>query len=261
MGFLWASPFAPTVALVAALAAVSAPEQPAGSIYVTTLPAGADVWIDDTYVGRSPVLAGALAPGKHAVTVTKTGWVVLELDVEVRAGATALETVQLSPRDRAGARPDPGSYVLRGVPHGAKVSVDGADAPPAGGSAAAISAGSHRVVVVTARGRITRTFDVLPGTTTEVVLHEAAQAEARSPVLAPVSAYLPAGVCVVEGKKIVVRYGGHVVVARFGEADVRYDGTLVSYAGAPQSIDGKVYLPIELLEQLRTKTEPEHSRR
>ena len=254
-------PFAPTAALVAVLAAATpaAADQPAGSIYVTTLPAGADVWIDGTYVGRSPALAGALAPGKHSVTLTKTGWSVRVLEVEVEAGATALSSVELAPKaPRAGAASETGSYVLRGVPKGATVSIDGL-AVGDGARTGALPAGTHRVVLIVPRGRTTVAFEIVPGTTTEVVLHEPPEAASRSAVVAPASDYLPPGVCAVEGKKIVVRYSGHVVVAHFGENGVRFDGTPVSYAGAPESIGGKLYLPLELLERLRaeSKTAPE----
>jgi hypothetical protein len=60
-----------------------------------------------------------------------------------------------------------------------------------------------------------------------------------------------------EGKKIIVHYDGHLVIAHFGESGVRYDGRAVSYAGAPAWIGGKLYLPLELLEQLRSETKPE----
>ncbi len=67
---------AAAVVCVLLLAAV-----PTGSLYVTTLPTGADVWIDGTYVGRSPLVLGGLAGGRHTVGLTKTGWDPLQLDV------------------------------------------------------------------------------------------------------------------------------------------------------------------------------------
>jgi hypothetical protein len=264
MGSFAGLPFVSTAALVAALAPAPVPSaQPAGAIFVSTLPAGADVWIDGTYVGRSPALIAALPPGKHAVTLTKTGWVVQELDVEVKPASTALSVVELSARPaRAGETRATGTYVLRGVPKGAKVLVDGVPAAADGLTPVALGAGVHRASVLTERGRTTLPFEIVPDTNTEVVLHEPAGEESRSAVVAPASEYLPADACVVEGKKIVVRYSGHVVVAHFGENVVRFDGQPVSYAGAPHLIGAKLYLPLELLERLRpeAKAEPEPSR-
>ena len=54
----------------------------------------------------------------------------------------------------------------------------------------------------------------------------------------------------VEGKKVVIRYAGHLVVGHLGDQQVRFDGATVAYDGAPQSIDGKLYLPLALLEKL-----------
>ena len=257
-------PFFSMLALIAALGAappspLPVPEQPAGSLFVSTLPSGADVWIDGTYVGHSPALASALAAGRHNVTLTKTGWALQELVVEVRPSETAISAVRLGAKAPRGAvARATGSYMLRGVPPGAKVLVDGLAVHSL--VPATLSAGEHRVVLVTARGRTALAFEIVPETTTEVLLHEPAGAEARSGVVAPVDRYLPLGVCAVEGKKIVVRYAGHVVVARFGENDVRYDGALVSYAGTPESIGGKLYLPLELLQRLSAKPEPVRTR-
>jgi hypothetical protein len=49
---------------------------------------------------------------------------------------------------------------------------------------------------------------------------------------------------------VVVRYGGHAVVAHLGELAVRYDGVPMSFDVAPSLIGGKLYLPIELLDRI-----------
>ena len=36
---------------------------PTGGVYVTTLPAGADVWVDGTYLGHSPIVLAAVGAG------------------------------------------------------------------------------------------------------------------------------------------------------------------------------------------------------
>ncbi len=223
-------------------------EQPSGALYVTTLPAGADVWVDGTYLGRSPIFADALALGSHRVTITKTGWAVQAVDVEVKPGTT-LSSIELTPAVRARIKAT-GAFDVRGLPDGAHLLLDGLPIDQKLPKPYKVSAGTHRVSFETTRGRMTRTFTVFPETTTEVVLREPASETARSPVVAPVDNYLPAGSCSIEGKKVVVRYDGHVVIAHLGEHAVRFDNALVEYDGVAQTIGGKLYLPLELLERL-----------
>jgi hypothetical protein len=225
-------------------------EAPSGAVYVTTLPAGADIWIDGTYVGRAPVLIDALEPGHHALTITKTGWVVQDVDVTVPAGGVAMSSTHLAAGPRAIAGDASGAIVLRGVPADAQLSLDGAPLNPPPGKTVSLPAGTHRITLVTAHGKTTRVITVLPQTTTDIVLREPRSEDARSPVVAPAEDYLPTDNFSVEGKKIVVRYAGHVVVGYLGETQVRIDGASVAYDGAPQSIGGKLYLPLALLEKL-----------
>jgi len=225
-------------------------EAPSGAVYVTTLPSGADIWIDGTYVGRAPVLVDALEPGHHALTITKTGWVVAEVDVSVPSGGVVMSSTHLAAGPRALAGDASGAIDLRGLPADAQLTLDGAPLNPPAGKSIPLSAGTHRITLTTARGKTTRVINVLPQTTTAVVLREPRSDEARSPVVAPAEDYLPADNFSIEGKKIVVRYAGHVVVGYLGETQVRIDGAVVAYDGAPQSIGGKLYLPLALLEKL-----------
>ncbi len=236
-------------ALAAALGTGSA-ETASGAVYVTTLPAGADIWLDGTYVGRAPVLVDALPPGRHSLTLTLTGWVVQEVDVTVPPGGVVLSGTHLVAAahafDGAG-----GSVVLREVTPGAKLLLDGGPWNPAPSRPVSLPAGPHHVAVVTPKGRTTRAFTVLPGMTTSLVLHaEASSAEARSAVVAPADDYVGADAYTVEGSKIVVRTSGHLVVAHFGDTSVRYDGATMSFDSAPTSIGGKLYLPLALLQKL-----------
>jgi hypothetical protein len=231
-------------------AALARAEVPSGGVYITTLPTGADVWIDGTYVGRSPAFIDALASGKHSVTITKTGWLVQEVEVEIDAGKIALSSLKLEPGPRALAGKTSGSLSLRGVPAGARVELDGL--PLAGDAQKPIplSVGAHRVTIAMPRGKTTHTFNVLPEMTTQIVVQQLPADAARSSVVAPVDEYLPPGSYSLEAKKIVVRYGGHVVVARLGEKIVRFDGAPIVYDGTPETIGRKLYLPLELLEKL-----------
>lgn len=226
-------------------------EVPAGGIYVTTLPANADIWVDGTYVGRSPVFVDALPRGRHAVTITKSGWAVREIEIEVTPGRVALSSIELSAVARRSAVGARGLFLLRGAPEHSRVAVDGLllahfDKP------VELVSGEHRVTIQTARGKTTRAFTILPEMTTQIVFQHLPADLARSSVVAPVDEYLPKNAYSVQGKKIVVRYEGHVVVAHLGETTVRYDGAATAYDGAPETIGRKLYLPLELLEQLKS---------
>jgi len=238
------------------LAARAAPAaEPSGAVYVTTLPSGADVWMDGTYVGRAPVLVDALVPGHHALTITKTGWIVREVDVTVAEGSVTMSSTRLQAGPYALAGSAAGAALFRGVPSGASLSLDGAPLKSVA-NPVSLPAGPHHVVMTTAHGRTTLSFSVLPDTTTDVVLREPAAGDTHgaSAVLASAEDYLPTDDFSVQGTKIVLRYAGHVVVAHFGEAAVRFDGVTIVYDSMPQTIGGKLYLPLPLLEKLAEDT-------
>jgi len=250
-----------SLALLGALLVVSVAPPVAGAdsgtggVYVATIPAGADIWLDGTYVGRSPVAVDGLAGGHHAITITKTGWSVRELDVEVVADKVVVAGTELIAEPHAGARSEnEGDLSLRGLDPGMKVLLDGAPLSGEVRRPIPLLAGAHHLAITTASGEVTRTFHIWPDTTTEVIVHAPAAGEGRSAVVAPAEDYLPAGSFTLEGAKIVVHYGGHTVVAHIGEVTVRYDGVALTYDGAPQTIAGRLYLPLELLEKLTAGT-------
>jgi hypothetical protein len=225
-----------------------------GGVYVTSLPDDADVWVDGVYAGRSPVLLQAVGLGKHAITLSKTGWVARVVEVDVASGSLCMSSTQLLPGPRALAGSAVGTLVVRGPTDRKKLGLDGG--PFAGDPRQPLDlpAGPHRITLKTARGDMTMAFTIFPDMPTEVVLREPQSADNRSAVIAPASDYLPGDAFTVEGTKIVVRYEGHLVVAHFGDTSVRYDGSDVAYDGAPVSIAGKLYLPLALLEKLTDDT-------
>lgn len=229
-------------AAVVLLAAVAT-----GSLYVTTLPSGADVWIDGTYVGRSPLVLDALAAGKHTVGLTKAGWTSRQVDVSVVAGQTSFSSTQLDAR-QGSVRPLPGSIVVHGLGILA-TTIDGATAASAKDGSIAASAGTHELAVRTKRGRITRTVQVWPETRTEVVLQPDVES-GRPSVVAPADDYLPQSAIRIAGERVVVRYGGHEVIGRIGVTSYRVDGRSVDYDAGPTVIGTKVYLPLQLLTLL-----------
>ncbi len=235
-----------TVAFVLLLAAV-----PTGSLYVTTLPSAADVWIDGTYVGRSPLVVDALATGHHTLGVAKTGWRPLQLDVSVVSGQTTLSSTRLD-LERTGLRPAPGSIAVHGVV-ATQTLLDGVPAARSKDGTYPAAAGTHELAVRTAHGRIMRSVTVWPQTRTDVVLQPEVE-QPRPSVVAPAEDYLPKSAIQVEGEKVVVRYGGHEVVAHLGLTAYRVDGKVVDLGDAPTLIGSRLYLPLDLLTMLSSGT-------
>jgi hypothetical protein len=223
---------------------------PSGAVYVTTLPTDADIWVDGTYVGRAPVLVDALVPGHHALTITRTGWQVTEVDVTVPAGGVAMSSTRLAAGPRAYVGTSTGTMILRDVPPGANVRLDGAAYSGPAGKPVELSAGVHHIAFTTGAGRTTREFTVLPNTSTDVVLHADRSTESRSAVVAPADEYIGADAYEIDGNKIVIHADRHLVVAHFGDTSARYDGRSYDLDAAPISIGGKLYLPLALLEKL-----------
>lgn len=221
---------------------------PTGSLYVTTLPSGADVWIDGTYAGRSPLVLGALAAGRHTVSLTKTGWNPLQLEVAVIASQTTLSSTKLDPAARSGGFKPPGSIAIHGVQPDAAF-VDGIVATPAKDGTYAVPAGTHVLAVRTPRGRITRMVTVWPQTRTDVVIQSEIQPP-RPSVVAPAEDYVPRSAIRLAGDKIVIRYGGHELIGHLGVTSYRLDGKSVEYAEAPTMIGPRLYLPLDLLTTL-----------
>jgi hypothetical protein len=69
-------------------------------------------------------------------------------------------------------------------------------------------------------------------------------------VIAPADDYLPATALRLDGTRLVVRYGGHDVIAHLGATSYTIDGHAVSYDAPPTVIRTRIYLPLELLTML-----------
>ncbi len=90
---------------------------------------------------------------------------------------------------------------------------------------------------------------VWPQTRTDVVLTPDIEPP-RPSVVAPAEDYMPKSAIQVVGEKVVVRYGGHEVVAHLGLTTYRIDGKLADYGEAPTMIGSRLYLPLDLLTML-----------
>jgi hypothetical protein len=161
-------------------AATLAPGQPTppptGSVYVTTFPSGADVWLDGMYVGHSPKLIDALALGRHTLTVAKAGWEGRDLVVNITDSATpVLVDTALDHSDAVFARGN-GRLVVHGDPVPASIFVDGTAVGLTKGTCD-LPAGSHMLVLFTPHGRITRRVTIYADMTTEIVVRDEPEAE------------------------------------------------------------------------------------
>jgi PEGA domain len=219
---------------------------PTGAVFVTTLPSGADVWVDGTYVGRSPVIVDALTAGAHHLTLTRTGWTPEDLAVAIVQAQTQTTAVVLV---RDGKTPEvAGTIAIHSADRVAGVTIDGQPAVPAKDGTIAVSAGTHDVTIDVPQGKQTRTVTVYPQTRTDVVL--GADAAPRSIVIAPADDYLPASAFHLDGTRLVVRYGGHDVIAHLGTTTYTIDQHVATYDAPPTLIRNRVYLPLELLTML-----------
>ena len=233
-------------ALLATLVAL-ANNPVSGAIYLTTLPTGADAWVDGGYVGRSPVLVDALAPGKHMVTIAKTGWESRELEVGVNANLP-FQFIDLQLQRSAKAPRTNGKLAIHARGSIDSISIDGA-APLAVPSGATIELepGPHEIAIHGARGRIVRHVVIYPETTTNVVLRgSSGNEEDRAVVVAPATQYLAPSDVTLEGKRIAIRHNGHAVSGMLGDPSFRIDGETMTFDSAPTLVGGKLYLPLDL---------------
>ena len=112
---------APTAAPAASVEAPVAPPQlisrlPA-QLSVSTIPAGAEVYVDGVLRGRSPLMVKELSAGVHLVRLVKTGYMDMSEQVVLIGG----QVVRV-----ANPLPKPASLELSGLPAGAAVTIGGA---------------------------------------------------------------------------------------------------------------------------------------
>lgn len=234
--------------MVRLLAVLAAALLPFGGLYVSSLPTGADVWVDGSYIGRTPLLVDGLRSGKHALTITKAGWKVEEIDEQVSAGITTPATVQLE-----AVKPlhQIGQLALHGVDRSAKVSIDGGTWAPLSPVYPLLS-GTHRIAVRDPKAKYERMVSIYPGQVTHVLLRK--PAEEHAAVVAPLADYVPASAAKVKDGRLVVRWGGHTVVGHVGDSRFLVDGRDVVYDAPAGMVRGRLYLPLELIRSITGST-------
>jgi len=220
-----------------------------GAIYLTTLPSGADAWVDGAYVGRSPVLIDALPVGKHTVTAAKTGWESRELGVSVTE-RVAFQFVDFQLQRAARAPRVSGRLALRASERIETLSVDGAAVNLSKPPILDLEPGPHTIEARVGNAKIVRHAVVYAETTTNVILRSTPEEDERTAVLAPAATYLPASDVVLDGRRIAIRHNGHTASGSIGDSTMRVDGAPASFAAAPALVEGKLYLPLELYVRL-----------
>jgi TonB family protein len=98
--------------------AESPPSLQTGALEIATDPLGAQVWVDNTKTGRSPLTLSGVLPGRHAIRVALPGFASAELALDVPAGAFAVPL-------RFNLQPANAILQVRSEPDGALVFVDG----------------------------------------------------------------------------------------------------------------------------------------
>jgi hypothetical protein len=257
---LFASPSptaAPSVS-VAPTAAPTATQLPShGGAFITTLPEGAEVWVDGQYAGRSPAYIDLLTPGKHAFTISRTGWQAQTASTDIAVGHVTMIALVLEKATRAPAQASKGEGALfvRGSPVGASVFVDGSKIgtlPVAGSSK--VKAGFHIVSVVPKSGdHLLRAVEVYPDTTTSIAVNltSARSNPEAEEILAPASSFLPPEAIARSGDQITIHYRGVQVKCRLGSRSYTYNGKAGTLEISPALVAGKLYLPQSLLQKIR----------
>lgn len=219
-----------------------------GAIYLTTLPSGADTWVDGAYIGRSPVLVDALGIGKHTITAAKTGWTSRELRVTVgERDPLQFIDVQLD-RDPSVAAGNGTLALHAGFPI-RSVTIDGTPVHLSPAGKLDVLPGPHAIVIETPGGRFSRQVDIYPDTTTNVVVRISESAN-HAIVVAPVTNYLAPADVTIDGKRISIRHNGHTVSGSLGDATMRIDGELSTFDTPPAVIGGRLFLPLDVFVRI-----------
>jgi hypothetical protein len=250
-------------ALVASLIAVT-PASPAaqlpshGAAFVTTLPLGADIWVDGAYVGSTPAFVDLLSSGKHTFVVTRTGWAAQSATVDIVIGQVVPVSLVLV-RTSTGSPAIHGSGALdvRGSPAGAAVYVDGTKIGVIPAKASKISAGYHIVSVVGKPDeRSTRDVNIYPDTTTTVSITAGQPGGPAGDILEPVSSYIPAEDVTLSGSQVTIKLRGTELRCALGSRTYTLNGKEGLLPMSPAMLGGKLYLPQSLLQHIAGGSHP-----
>jgi TonB family protein len=112
-----------------------------GGIEVATDPVGAQVWVDNTDAGKSPLSLAGVRPGRHAIRVALPGFSSAELALDVPAGGFAVPL-------RFTLQPVSAILQVRSDPEGTEVVIDGQSRGTTPIATISIPPGKHRVEMI-----------------------------------------------------------------------------------------------------------------
>jgi hypothetical protein len=120
-----------------------------GSIYATSLPQGASVYVDGRYYGPAPQLASGLSPGFHQVRLSLQGFQDWNGQVQVTAGATTTvsQTLLATPTGQPTVAPGTGTLQVSSSPAGAQIFIDNVYAGITPATIPGVSTGSHLILL------------------------------------------------------------------------------------------------------------------
>jgi PEGA domain-containing protein len=168
---------------------------PSGSLRIETDTPGAEVRVDGTVRGTTPVSL-TLATGQHDVTVQRGGNV-KQLPVAVTTGAATVLHVAWTDAPAAAA-PEVGNLSVATDTPGAQVTVDGEDRGATPLTVRNLTPGQHKVVVRGGGTTFTRTVQIEGGSTASLVLTPSGAAP-----WGWVSITTPVAVQVYEGQRLI----------------------------------------------------------
>ena len=241
------------VAMTPATSATPAQRLPShGGAFVTTLPLGADVWVDGAFVGSTPAFVDLLSAGKHTIVVTRTGWAAQSATVDVVIGQIVpISLVLVRTTNGSLAIHGYGALNVRGSPAGAAVYVDGAKIGVIPATDSKVAAGYHIVSVVgKPEERSTRDVNVYPDTTTTVSITAGQPGGPAGDILEPVSLYIAPEDVTVNGSQVTIKVKGTELRCSLGSRTYTLNGKEGLLPMAPAMLGGKLYLPQSLLQHI-----------
>ena len=235
----------------------AAAENGHGSVYVTTLPPGANVWMDGNYVGDTPLYIDGLDGGRHFITLTHSGWQPQStaVDVTVDRVTTVSAVLAANAQQPKAAQPKAkGTLSVRGAA-GAKVFVDGVPLATPYESQPA-TAGDHILLVQRGNVRTTSRVRIYPETTTTVSFAPRASAQegGSEDMLAALQDYVPVNDFTVSGDEIAIHHNGIELECAVGSRTYVLNGRSGTLSVAPAMVGGRPYLPLSLLNRIAGQT-------
>jgi hypothetical protein len=201
---------------------------PSGTLAIETTPAGLDVAIDGTLVGKTPFL-GAVAAGSHVVQVGSEGQR-RELQVVMTAGATVSHHLEMAPVSSV---PSPvatsGSLQVQADLPGMAVAVDGVERGVSPLTVGALAPGEHQVVVRGDQRTVRRNVTIKAGETMSLVISPAA---ATTPAPGWLSVSAPLVMQLREGGQIIGTTESEKVMLTSGEHHIEIVNESVGFKSA-----------------------------